>query len=169
MLLGRRRSVQQHIEAWGGAESLPHPALGQDIASDIAERQNQADYAHVSVAQSPDGPPVTTNSVGSGCSHRPVYRKASVDLSLLEASALPSSDSIRGQLAGSVVESCRRRNQNRRIAIAIHSDRMLQIRVTVPFMLRSPLAYDFALLLFRPLVAPWPNLRHGLRRIVARC
>ena len=35
-------------------------------------------------------------------------------------------------------------------AMAIHRDRMLHSRTTVEFMIRSPLAYDFALLLFRP-------------------
>ncbi|OYX13656.1 MAG: hypothetical protein B7Z15_06505 [Rhizobiales bacterium 32-66-8] len=59
-------------------------------------------------------------------------------------------DSIYDQSAGSVVESDGRRNQDWCIAMAIHRDRMLDIRATAPFMLRSPLAYDFALLLFRP-------------------
>lgn len=40
---------------------------------------SQADYAHAFAAQSPDDPPVTTNSAGSGYSRRLVYRKPSVD------------------------------------------------------------------------------------------
>lgn len=42
------------------------------------------------------------------------------------------------------------RNKNWCPAMAIHRDRMLHSRTTVEFMIRSPLAYDFALLLFRP-------------------
>ena len=46
------------------------------------------------------------------------------------------------------------RNQNWRMSMAIHRDRMLHIRTTVSFRFRSTLAYDFGLLLFRPLDAP---------------
>ncbi|WP_312418414.1 hypothetical protein [Shinella sp.] len=40
------------------------------------------------------------------------------------------------------------RNQNWRMSMAIHRDRMLQVRTTTSFLLRSALAYDFGLLLF---------------------
>jgi hypothetical protein len=43
------------------------------------------------------------------------------------------------------------RNQNWRMSIAIHRDRMLHIRSTAWFRFRSALAHDFELLLFWPL------------------
>ncbi|MCZ7977018.1 hypothetical protein O9X80_21200, partial [Agrobacterium salinitolerans] len=43
------------------------------------------------------------------------------------------------------------RNQNWRMSVAIHRDRMLHIGSTASFRFRSTLAYDFGLLLFRPL------------------
>ncbi|TKT56303.1 hypothetical protein YA62_024430 [Agrobacterium sp. LC34] len=42
------------------------------------------------------------------------------------------------------------RNQNWRMSVAIHRDRMLHIGSTASFRFSSTLAYDFGLLLFRP-------------------